>query len=168
MASSLTSKLSITVSGQQVNPLDLGSVGLPFTDSLVLTLASGTGANQADRLFTDQRTLAASATEDLDLAGVLTDPFGATITMAKIKAIIIKAAAGNANDVQLTRPASNGVPLFLAAADGIAVKPGGAFVWCCPGTGITVTPATGDLLTVTNSGAGTPVTYDVIIIGTSA
>jgi len=29
-----------------------------------------------------------------------------------------------------------------------------------------VTPGTGDLLTITNSAAGTSVTYDVIIIGT--
>jgi hypothetical protein len=28
-----------------------------------------------------------------------------------------------------------------------------------------VTPATGDLLTVTNSAAGTSVTYDVLILG---
>lgn len=165
---SLTSRLSIAVNGQQTNPLDLGTVALPYADSLVLSLANGTGANQADRLFTDQRTLALSATEDLDLAAVLIDAFGASITFAKIKAIIVKAAAGNTNDVVVTRPAANGVPLFLAAADGIAVKPGGAFVWCCPGTGITVTPATGDLLTITNGGAGTPVTYDVIVIGTSA
>lgn len=164
----LTALITLAVNGKQTNPLDLGTVVDPFAKSLAIALAQGTGANQADRVFTDTRTLALSATEDLDLAGVLVDAFGAVITFAKIKAVIILPAAGNTNDVQLTRPASNGVPLFLAAADGIAIKPGGAFVWVAPGTGVTVTPATGDLLTITNGGAGTPVTYDVILIGTSA
>jgi hypothetical protein len=35
-------------------------------------------------------------------------------------------------------------------------------------TGYPVTAATGDLVTLTNSAAGTSVTYDVIIIGSSA
>jgi hypothetical protein len=164
----LTALINLSVTGKQVNALDLGSEVAPFTKSLAVSLANGTGVNQADKVFTDTRTLALSATEDLDLAAVLLDAFGQAITFAKLKAVIIVAAAGNTNDVQVTRPASNGAPLFLAAGDGILVKPGGAFVWVAPGTGITVTPATGDLLTITNGGAGTPVTYDVILIGTSA
>jgi hypothetical protein len=165
---SLTSHLKLTITAQQTAPVDLGAAGQTISDGLDLTLASGTGANQADRIFSDRRSLAASTPENLDLAAVLTDPFGVAITFATIKAIVIKAAGGNTNDVVVTRPASLGVPLFVAAGDGIAVKPGGAFVWVAPGAGVTVTPDTGDLLTVTNGGAGTPVTYDVIVIGTSA
>lgn len=163
----LTADIQLSVNGRQTGALDLGTPTFPFALSAPISLTNGTGASQADRVFSDTRTLAASGTEDLDLAGVLVDAFGATITFAKIKAVIIKAAAGNANDVQVTRPASNGVPLFLAAGDGIAIKPGGALAWYCPGTGVTVTAATGDLLTITNGAGGTPVTYDVIIIGTS-
>lgn len=164
----LTADINLTVTGRHSNVLDLGTEVLPFGLSAPLSLASGTGAGQADRVFTDTRTLAASATEDLDLAAVLLDAFGAAITFVKLKAIIIKAAAGNTNDVVLSRPASNGVPLFSAASDAIPIKPGGAFAWFCPGTGVTVTAGTGDLLTLTNSGAGTGVTYDIVIIGTSA
>jgi len=164
----LTADIQLSVTGRHTGALDLGTPVLPFALSNPVSLANGTGAGQADRVFTDERTLAASATEDLDLAGVLVDAFGQAITFVKIKAVIIKAAAGNVNDVQVTRPASNGVPLFLAAGDGIAIKPGGAFAWYCSGTGVTVTGATGDLLTITNSGAGTGVTYDIVIIGTSA
>lgn len=167
MAPLLTATISLEVNGRQVNALDLGSEVNPFAKALSIALASGVGVNQADKVFADTRTLALSATEDLDLAGVLLDGFGQAITFAKLKAIFIVAAPGNTNDVVVTRPASNGVPLFLAGADGIAVKPGGAFAWVAPGTGVTVTPATGDLLTITNGAAGTPVTYDVILIGTS-
>jgi hypothetical protein len=165
----LTSTFNFTVSGTHSAALDLGTAALPFTLSSNFTMASGTAANQADRVFTDTRTLGISATEDLDLAGVLTDSFGALITFVKLKALIIKAAAGNTNNVNLSRPAgATGVPIFLAISDGIVIPPGYTFAWFGPGTGITVTPSTGDLITLTNSGAGTGVTYDVVIIGTSA
>jgi len=61
------------------------------------------------------------------------------------------------------------VPLFLAASDGISVRPGGLFCWAAPdATAVAVTAGTGDLLAIANSGAGTSVTYDVVIIGSSA
>lgn len=165
---SLTTKVHLVVSGRQVSDLDLGDAAFPFSLSALFELANGTGASQADRLFTDRRTLSASANEDLDLAGVLVDPFGTTLTFAKLKGLIVKAAAANTNDVQVTRPSSNGVPIFMAAGDGAAVKPGGVLMLAWPGTGVTVTAATGDLINIANSGAGTSVTYDVILIGTSA
>lgn len=164
----LTSTLNFSISGTQTSALDLGTASLPFSLASNFSLTSGTGANQADRVFSDTRTLGASATEDLDLAGVLTDAFGAVITFAKIKAIVIKAAAANTNNVNLSRPAgATGVPLFLAISDGLIIPPGYTFAWFGPGTGITVTAASGDLFTLTNSAGGTGVTYDVVIIGTS-
>ncbi|MCW2767774.1 MAG: hypothetical protein JWO11_3733, partial [Nocardioides sp.] len=86
-----------------------------------------------------------------------------------IKMIVVFAASGNTNNVNVVQPASNGVPLFLAAGDGVAVKPSGMFVWYDPSAaGVVVTPATGDLLNLVNSGAGTSVTYDIHIVGASA
>jgi hypothetical protein len=164
----LTSKVLVTAVATHTNPLDLATGTVPLSVEARIPLASGTGANQADRIFHDRRTITASGTDSLDLAGVLTDAFGATITFAKLKAVVVKAAAGNTNNVNVTRPAVNGVPWFLAAGDGIPVLPGGAFSWVAPGAGVTVTAATGDLIDIVNSGAGTSVTYDIIIIGTSA
>ena len=167
MALSTNMRLSLT--STLSSALDLVTSRAPLTYESTIDLASGVGANQADKIFADTRTLAASATEDLDLAGVLSDPLGAALTFARIKAVLIKAAAGNTNLVQVTRPASNGVPLFLAAGDGLSVRPGGLFLWVAPdATGVAVTAGTGDLLTLTNSAGSTSVTYDVIIIGASA
>lgn len=155
---------SLTGSGDLVTP----AADLRNTTSIVLT--SGTGSGAADMMWSDTRTLAASATEDLDLAASLSPHVGTgTLTFARIKGLLIKAADANTNDVQLTRPASNGVPLFLAAGDGIPVKPGGLFLWVAPNAaGVAVTASTGDLLTLTNSAGSTTVTYDVVIIGASA
>jgi hypothetical protein len=167
----LTTNIRLGVAARQSSTLDLGSADANVTKNIAIALASGTAAGQADRVFSDTRTLAASANEDLDLAGALTDAFGATVTFAKVKAVLIVAAAGNTNNVNVTRPGSNGVPLFLAAGDGVAVRPGGFFALSV-GAGdlaaYAVTSGTGDLINVANSGAGTSVTYDVIVVGTSA
>lgn len=164
----LTSTIKASITGQQTSAIDLGTAALPFVASFSDALDSGFAAGQADRLFTDERTLIASATEDLDLAGSLVDVFGVVITMVKLRAIFIIAAAANTNNVVLSRPAANGVPLFAAVNDAISVQPGGCLLWTAPNGGVTVTPATGDLITLTNSGAGTPVTYKIVLLGTSA
>ncbi|TKS58776.1 MAG: hypothetical protein EWM72_02776 [Nitrospira sp.] len=166
---SLVSQLMISLVSTLAGAAGLGTPKEELNYSKNYTWASGVGADQADKQYRAQRTLAASATEDLDLSGVLTDALGDAFTLAKIKKVIIAAAAGNTNNVNVTRPAANGAPVFLAAGDGIGILPGGIFVWVAPGVaGIAITAGTADLLTVTNSGAGTSVTYDVIIEGTSA
>ena len=55
---------------------DLSTVTDPFALTKNIAITSGTGANQADLLFHDTRTIAASANDDLDLAGSLTDSLG--------------------------------------------------------------------------------------------
>lgn len=164
----LTTEIQCSVTGRHTGTADLGTPTLQFGLSSAVSLATGTGTGQADRVFTDTRTLVASGTEDLDLAGVLLDAFGAAITMAKVKAIFIKAAAGNTNNINVSRPAgATGVPIFLAISDGFVLPPGFTFAWFGPGAGITVTGGTGDLITITNAAGGTPVNYDIVIVGTS-
>lgn len=169
MALQLSTDFSLRLAPTLTNPLDLSTPIDALVKTIKFAWTSGVLANQGDRLFHDQRTLGASGTEDLDLAGSLTGSFGSTLTFARIKLLCVTAAAGNTNNVNLTRPASNGVPLFLAASDGIPIKPGGGFLWWAPdAAGVAVTGGTGDLLTFTNSAGGTGVTYDVIVIGASA
>lgn len=156
------------IRGNHTSALDLGTVTLPIDVSAVIALANGTGANQADRVFTDTRTVTTGATDSLDVAGSLVDAFGATITMARVKAIYIKSASTNTTDLQFARPASNGVPLFSAVSDAIVIKPDGVFLWAAPdATAIPVTAGTADLFSVIN-GAGASAVYDIVIVGSSA
>lgn len=158
--------LTAALSGNFTTALDLTDVKVPINIANNVQLTDGTASGQANQFWSDQRTLAASATENIDLAGSLINAFGTTLTFTKIKGIYIKAAVGNTNNVQLTRPASNGLPLFLAAGDGLNILPGGMFLWACyDNTAVPVTAGTGDLLTLTNSGGGTSVTYDIVIVG---
>lgn len=150
----------------QVGSNDLGSPKMAIDIDKALSLVAGTDAtNKANILFSDRRTLAASANEDIDLAGALTDAFGATITAAEVVAFVVSAASANSNNVNVTRPASNGFAgPFLAAGDGVAVRPGEWQPFVSQ-SGWAVTAGTGDLLNIANSGAGTSVTYDIVIVG---
>lgn len=166
---SLTSIISTKYTVEQVGSNDLGTLKFDINKQFKDTMASGTGASQADLVFADTRTLGASATEDLDLAGTLVDALGDTLTFVKVKAIYISASADNTNNVEVTPAAANGfLGPFNAAADQVDIPPGGSLHLTAPVSGWTVTAGTGDLITVTNSAAGTGVTYDVIIVGTSA
>ncbi|MGL5909492.1 MAG: hypothetical protein ACRCZP_05790, partial [Phycicoccus sp.] len=112
----LTSKVNVGVSATQTTALDLSNASANTTKSYALSLASGVAAGQADRIFTDTRTLAASANEDIDLAGALLDALGGPAAMVKVKAIVIAAAAGNTNNVVVGGAATNGFTSWVGAA----------------------------------------------------
>lgn len=169
----LSSKVQVSAVANLTETLDIGTRSANLPKVYSATLANGTAAGQADRVFADTRTLAASATENLDLAGgTLTDPFGNVLTFARVKAIIVAAAAGNTNDVIVGGDVTNTFfGSFADETDAVRIRPGGVFAMLCgaaDAVGYAVVAGTGDLLKVLNSAGGTSVTYDVIIIGTSA
>jgi hypothetical protein len=115
---------------------DLQTSTAPLSYDARIKMATGVGTNLADLLFADTRTLTASSTENLDLnGGGLLTPLGQAFNIVKLKAIIVSAAAANTNDVQVIRPAANGVPLFAAASDQVNVRPGGVFALGRPDLG---------------------------------
>ncbi len=166
----LSSKVTVAVAADLTALLDLAAGSVPLNYARAYQTSSGTGLGQADRIFHDTRTLTASSNEDLDLAGVLTDAYGATITFARIKTLLIYADPGNTNNVIVGNAATNGFISWVgAAAHTVTVRPGGLLLLAAADvTAYTVTATTADLLRVTNSGAGTSVTYDVVLIGASA
>lgn len=145
----------------------LTTIDNPVTKDYTQNLSSGTGANQASDIFQDNRTIAASSSENLDLSGTLTNAFGVTLNFTKIKAIIIHANSANTNNVQVGGAASNAFVNWVAdATDIINIRPGGTLILVAPdATGYGVTASTGDILKVANSSSGTSVNYDVIILG---
>lgn len=151
-----------------------------FTDTFsptlkkVQALANGTGANQADLLFVDERTVGDGANDDLDLAGVLSDAHGQTITFAEIVGLIVvnEAIDGTANTTDLTiGGGSNPFVGFLGGTTPTIgpIKPGGCFaLFAGDAAGIgAVTASTADILRISNS-AGASATYQIAILGRSA
>lgn len=167
MAVTQAGHVTVDLQTNLINALDLSNVVDALSRTATVTLGSGTGANQANQVFHDRRTLALSTGETLDLSGGLTNGLGQTCTFTKVKILWILAATTNVNDVVVSVPAANGfVSPFNAAADAVKVKPGGMLLLVAPdANGYGVTADTADLLTVTNGGAGTAVTYDVILVG---
>lgn len=162
--------IALTIAASLQSALDLGSAQYNFSTGKSVAYTSGVGASQVDKVWTDVRTIAASGTDDLDLAGALVDALGATITFVKVKAIFIAAADANTNNVVVGAAAANQfVGPFGAATHTVSVRPGGFFgIACKDATAYGVTAGTGDLLRIANSGAGTGVDYTVVILGTSA
>lgn len=159
-----------TVNGTAKNTLDLTYAQAVLAYAKTGSLSTGTGANQADRIFSDQRTIVASGTDDLDLNGTaLQDNLGVNLALARIKVIAVYAAAANAN-VLVMGGGTNPVTTILGGTTPtLNIRPGGMFLLTSPdATGFAVTAATADILRFTNGGAGTSVTYDVVIIGSSA
>lgn len=163
----LSTNLTLRVDAMGTKAVGTGTATDPNSLNYSISLGSGTGANQASNSFHDQRTLTASSSENLDLAGSLTNAFGTTLTFTKIKAIIIHAASSNTNNVLVGGAASNAFVNWVGdATDIITVRPGGTFILVAPdSTAYAVTASTGDILKVANSSSGTSVVYDITIIG---
>lgn len=162
----VNARLNVKVAATATGTEDLGSPTVALSIDRILAFTPGTDAiTKADILFKDTRTLAASASENLDLSGSLTTSFGASIVAAEIVAIYVEASSANTNNVVIGGAASNTfVGPFGAAAHTIAIKPG-AFILLSDQAGWPVTAGTGDILKIANSGAGSSVTYNIVIIG---
>ncbi len=136
----------------------------------VVSLLNGTGANQFDLGYMKERTIASASNDDIDIAGVLTDPLGATITAAKLVALLIinEAKDGVQNTTNLTIGGGlNTVPGFANAL--APIGPGGILLLASPGASglATVTAGTGDIIRVANS-SGAQAKYLIAALARSA
>ena len=170
----LTAKIKASIEAVQTGTNDFGTPLFTPQLSALLELVSGTIANAADLGFVDERTVASATNDDLDLAGVLSNALGGTLTFVEIVAILIvnKSAAGVANTTNLT--IGLGSNPFLGFLGGTLptigpIRPGGLILLASPAdVGIgTVAAGTGDILRVANS-SGASATYQIAIIGRSA
>lgn len=170
---SLTTKLGFSLGTTQLLSSDgfsvpTDSAAFPLTG---FTWASGVGANQADLVYRANRTLAASASENLDLAGSLTDRFGNVLTFARIKLLAIYNQNAAAGDIlTVGGAAANAWEAWTPVAGSkLYVPPGGLELKIAPdATAWAVTAATADILKVANGSGTHAVTYSILIVGASA
>lgn len=167
----LSTEISMSILATLSKTVDLGNPSQVLNYSKKVTLGSGTGAGNADLLWNDQRTINASSNEDLDLVGSLTDALGTTFSPARIKAIMVAAAAANTNNVIVGAAAATQWAALLGTTGTVTLRPG-AFFCAVAGVADATTYASAggstDLLRIANSGAGTSVTYDIVVVGCSA
>lgn len=164
--------LSLQLGAVLNNSLDLGvnaTAALAYAYSK--QLQTGVGASQADQMFFDQRNIAASGTDDLDLTGTaLQSALNVNIAFARVKLLLIEALGTNVNNLIVGNAAANPwVGPFGAGTHTVQVRPGGLLVMACSDiTGWAVVAGTGDLLRVANSAAGSAVDYKIVLIGATA
>jgi len=165
MAATQTSQIVIKLQAEASN-VTLGTVRDQIALDYTTNIGPGSGAGLANVIYRATITLAASGTADYDFSGTaLTDGLGTAVALTKIKAIIVHAAAANTNNV-VVGGVNTTIAIFADVSDKIAIKPGGTLVLTDPSVaGITVTAASADLLTITNSSSGTGVTFDLVVIG---
>ena len=148
-----------------VQVLETGSEGLggvktaPHLWQAVAEWATGTSANQADKVYADVVSLAASSSA-LDLYGVLADEFGTTINGAELVLVAVK-------NNSTTSTENITVTSTIAWISGnIVVGPGGFVVWASPIDGVAITNSSADTITL-NPGSDT-FTADVLVLMRSA
>jgi hypothetical protein len=163
----VTATITTGISGSYVGPDELAPTA-PLSYSARTAYTPGTTAGKCDRLFKDTRTVAASANDDLDLAGGVTDAFGRTLTFVKVREIMIIATATNTNNVVVGGGSNPFLGPFADATDKIVLAPGAQARITAPAAGWTVTAGTGDILRIANSAGGTTVEYVIWVFGTSA
>lgn len=144
----------------------------PLPVAWVQEWRSGTGSNQANRVYTASAS-AAAAPVNFDFAGVLTDIWGNTLTLAKIKELWIRNTTLTtlfALDIKgnfftgITAGASGLIKDWVNDAISMPIGPGGSIRFSNPIDGWVVTAATMDTLTL-DPGANT-VGYEIVVLGT--
>jgi 3-phosphoglycerate kinase len=167
MATTLETALALKLTGTYTTPQDLNAdavarLSAAFSDGL----ATGTSADQADLIWYDERTLAATS-ENLDLAAI-TDAFGAAKKFAKVKALLVKNKNTTTGHIlSLGGATASALANWIASTtDIVKLGPDGVFLAWDPKDGYAVNTTTAKLLKID---AGTvTMTYDIIIVGVAA
>lgn len=171
MTRALAGNISVLFNANLTDIIGLANGSISINYKASQDFADGGGDGQASVAWSSlARSLAGSASEDIDLNASLTDGYGSSIVLTKLKALLIKAAATNVNDVVVGGAGSHPVAIFAdAASDKILVKPGGLILLVAPLTaGYPIVAATSDVLTVANSSSGAAVVYDIAVLGSHA
>lgn len=165
----LKTKMRFEVEAEQTGASGVSQLESHSVIQHMIQLLDGTAAGQANKIHSAALNIAASGNLDVDLAGVLTDVFGGSLTFARLKAIIVRAVAGNVNNIVVGNAAANPfIGPFGLGTHTVQVRPNGLLVLMCQdAVGWPVVAATGDLLRLANSGAGSAVLGDLVLVGSS-
>jgi hypothetical protein len=131
--------------------------------------SDGTGTETAviDRLWYSQRQLASATSEEIDLAGWITDAFGSTISFARVKALFIRNTS-TSQTLTIGNATAPWAGPFSPATATFSIPPSGFAAWQAPLVGWPVTATTGDRLKIANdAGSGATCTYDIWVVGGS-
>jgi len=163
---SLTGRFQVNCAFDEASTFDLATGSLSHKKSALIALLNGTGAGQANKIYSDSFSVAQSVNTDLDLSGALAGVYGAAVFTA-IKGILVVSGANTGLGNLTIGNVTNGITLpFGAATHSIAVAPGGFFCTVNPSAaGFPITAGTVDLLRIATSATVGTYTFDVVVVG---
>jgi hypothetical protein len=166
-AAELSTHVQVNVKPTLKATVGLGTAEVTATAFSEFTLANGTGANQADSVFTATYVIGSGATQSIDLKGSLTDALGMAFTPAKLRLVKIVSKTSNTTNLTLFGDA-NSVPILSTLATTTTLTPGDIFFQTNrSAAGWAVTAGTGDIVKIVNA-AGASAVVDVVLIGSSS
>lgn len=137
----------------------------PLKYGLGFSLDEGSGLNAINYAWSYAAGLGANSSEDIDLSGGITNAFGETLTLTKVKMILfanitpVSGGAQDSNVVRLRPKSSNGFSSWIGGTSSYIELPSGVYVEgvrapACfmlvnhSSAGYAVTAGTGDILQV--------------------
>lgn len=179
MATLLSARRTHEIEIREAGPVSYFPSGARFLKRLwsyIVRFAVGTGVKQRDRGFQRQYTIAAGATQEIDLASALADIYGGTVTFAKLCDLRV---LNHSTTLTLTvgPNATNGfggsgawwsgtTPTQTVALASGEDEPGEYYA--NNPAGATVTGGTGDKLAITAAAGSGSATVTVQLLGKSA
>ncbi|KPK71858.1 MAG: hypothetical protein AMJ84_05420 [Acidithiobacillales bacterium SM23_46] len=161
----LTANLSLGLNIEFSKSLDLSTPKDTLSQNRGKTLNNGTGADQADTVWHDKRTLGDGENETLDFHdGSLSDPLGGALTLDELKALYIKNYSSDAG-LKIGGAAANALGLFADATDILLLPPGGELLFTAPGSGGIDITTNSDLKLEHDGTGSSSLIYDIVVIG---
>lgn len=158
--------LSLGLSHTATNGISAASESLPSLISQAFS--TGVTTNKMNHIYYTENTLAAGASNYLDIVGGLTDSFGQTANFARLRFMAVVANSTNIGDIGVGGPAPNGATRFFGSSnDCVRIPPGGIMFWYCPtANAYSNTAGTADILEMTNFSASVS-TYKIYLGGST-
>lgn len=163
MTTALTGSTKVVISLQNQKGVDLATILDDLKISAGVDWSYGTGENQANALFHDQRsTDDTGETLDVYASGSLKDAFGDLLTMEALKLMYIKNTHATLT-LEVFGGVANDVDVLADTSDILEIPPGGIFLWLCP-TAAGIDTTTDKNIKLAAKAAGT-ITYDIVLMG---
>lgn len=168
LAGTIQAKINMVLTDTTASILDTRTGALALTGPTTSAIADGTGANQAQDLFTQTAALADAGAVSLDFSGgALTNPFGTTISWSALKLLFIENTSVESS-LEVTGNLWDDISGGTTETLTIAPR---SFYWqtMMDAGGQAIVAGTGDTITLTHASDGSlSLTYKVVALGETA
>ncbi len=170
MSESLSVEIKASLAWLWEESLELSTLVDSSKLEVQAAFSAGDGPGEADQIWHDTRTLAASSNDDLDLTALVQSIHGQAVSLgfAALKAILIHNTSAD-EPLVIDSSVTNSIktPFDGSATSKLEIPPGSPVLLVNKLAGWAVTAGTGDVLRISNASAE-EIEYQIVIVGTAA